>query len=169
MQSYESYEVTLADVPWVGEGRAGTMFGVSHRNPSDERLRELLDRAETIAVVGASSSADKPSHGIFQRLLDHGFRVVPVNPNEREVLGQLAYATLSEVPGPIDVVNVFRRPEHTPDVARDAVDVGARALWLQSGIVNERAAEIASSGGLEVVMDRCIGVDLSLLHVPKKR
>jgi predicted CoA-binding protein len=141
---------------------------VTHENPSDARVRELLTQARTIAVVGASSSPERPSHGIFQRLLAHGYRVVPVNPNETAVLGQKAYPTLADVPDQIDIVDVFRRAEHTPDVARDAVAVGAKALWLQSGIWNDAAAETAREGGLEVVMDSCIGVEISVLGIPKK-
>jgi predicted CoA-binding protein len=141
---------------------------VAHENPSDERIRELLDSARTIAMVGASSSPERPSHGIFRQLLGHGYRVIPVNPNETEVLGQKAYASLKDVPDEIDIVNVFRRQEHTPAVAEEAVAIGAKTLWLQSGISNENAAELASKGGLQVVMDSCIGVMVSLLGVPKR-
>ena len=141
---------------------------MAHENPSDAELRRLLTEAETIAVVGASSDPERPSHGIFRKLLAAGYRVIPVNPNETEVLGRKAYASLSEVPMPIDVVNVFRRAEHTPDVADQAVAVGAGALWLQSGISNDEAAARASAGGLMVVMDSCIGVMHSLLRIPKR-
>lgn len=137
-------------------------------NPSDEELRRLLTEAETIAVVGASSNPSRPSHGIFRKLLSAGYRVVPVNPNETAVLGQRAYPSLAEVPHPIDIVDVFRRAEYTPAVAAEAVAVGAKALWLQSGIVNEAAAERARAGGLTVVMDACIGVVHSMLRVPRK-
>lgn len=141
---------------------------VAHENPSDDRIREILQDARTIAVVGASSSPERPSHGIFQRLLGNGYRVIPVNPNETEVLGQKAYASLKDIPEKIDLVDVFRRPEHTPDVAADAVAIGAKTLWLQSGIRNEDAAAIATHAGLDVVMDSCIGVEISLLGIPRK-
>lgn len=141
---------------------------MAHENPSDGELRKNLSDATVVAVVGASSDPERPSYGIFQKLLAAGYRVVPVNPNEREVLGQKAYATLADVPYPIDIVDVFRRPEYTPAVADDAVRVKARMLWLQSGIVNEDAAERAKAGGLTVVMDACLGVMLSVLGVPKK-
>lgn len=138
-------------------------------DPSDDELRKILSEAETIAVVGASSSPDRPSHGVFRRLLTAGYRVVPVNPNETEVLGQKAYPSLADVPYPIDVVDVFRRAEYTPDVADDAVRAKAKMLWLQSGIVNEEAARRARAGGLMVVMDACLGVELSVLRVPPKK
>jgi predicted CoA-binding protein len=141
---------------------------MAHENPSDEATRKLLTDARVIAVVGASSSPDRPSHGIFEKLLAAGYTVVPVNPNETEVLGQKAYASLADVPSRIDIVDVFRRPEHTPDLADEAVRAGAKALWLQSGIVNDEAARRARDGGLAVVMDACIGVMHSLLRVPKK-
>src|SRR5688572_33409521 len=98
---------------------------MAHQNPSDEVLRRILTEARSIAVVGASSSPERPSHGIFARLLAAGYRVIPVNPNETSVHGQPAVASLVDAPGSVDIVNVFRRPEHTPAVARDAVAVGA--------------------------------------------
>src|SRR5690606_25576599 len=139
-----------------------------HENPSDQDLYELLDKIKTIAVVGASSNPERPSSGIFSRLLAHGYTVIPVNPKESEVHGQRAYPTLDAVPVPIDLVNVFRRAIDTPSVAEAAVRVGAKALWLQSGISNEETARIAQSAGLSVVMDRCIGVELTMLSVPRR-
>ena len=141
---------------------------MAHENPSDGELRKLLDDASVIAVVGASSNPERPSYGVFQKLLATGYRVVPVNPNEREVLGQTAFASLADVPYPIDLVDVFRRPEYTPAIADEAVRAKAKALWLQSGIVNEEAAARAKAGGLTVVMDSCLGVMLSVLGVRKK-
>ena len=139
-----------------------------HQNPTDPELRQLLEEAKTIAMVGASSNEDKPSHGIMKKLLSVGYRVIPVNPRETEVLGQKAYATLAEIPEKVDIVDVFRRAEDTPPIADEAVKIGARALWLQSGISSEDAAERAKAGGLTVVMDACIGTQHSLLRVPKK-
>lgn len=101
----------------------------------------------------------------MKKLLAAGYRVIPVNPYEHEVLGQKAYASLAQVPVPIDIVNVFRRPEYTPAIAKQAVSVGAEALWLQSGIWNDEAASRAKAGGLVVVMDSCIGVMHALLNV----
>ena len=134
-------------------------------NPSDDELRQLLGRARTIAVVGASSRPERPSYGVFRRLQLAGYHVVPVNPFETEVHGEKAYAALSAVPGPIDIVNVFRRAEETPAVADAAVAVQAKVLWLQLGIVNDEAARRAQAGGLVVVMDECIAVAIARLGI----
>ncbi len=122
-----------------------------------QELGTLLGEAHVIAVVGISSKPSRPSHGVASYLQENGYRIVPVNPNETEVLGERAYASLLDIPPEIhvDVVDVFRRAEHTPEVARQAVAVGARVLWLQEGIVNEEAARIATEGGLEVIMGVC--------------
>jgi predicted CoA-binding protein len=127
-------------------------------SPEERELRSLLGEAKVVAVVGISSKSWRPSHEVASYLQAHGYRIVPVNPNEQEVLGEQVYASLLDIPKEIhvDVVDVFRRAEHTPEVARDAVAIGARVLWLQEGIVSEEAARIASDGGLEVIMGLCI-------------
>ena len=137
-------------------------------NPSDADIKQLLSSASTIAIVGASSSPDRSSYGIMWKLLQVGYRVIPVNPNETEVLGQKAYASLSDVPVPIDIVDVFRRAEFTPAIADEAVKVHAKALWLQQGVTNEDAAARAKAGGLMVVMDACIGTTHALLRIPAR-
>jgi hypothetical protein len=119
-------------------------------------IGEILDGAKTIAVVGLSSDPTRPSFGIGEYLQRQGYRVIPVNPKESEVLGEKAYARLEDVPEKVDIVNVFRRPERTPEVARSAVAIGAKSLWLQTDIENAEARAIAEAGGLDVVMDRCI-------------
>lgn len=129
---------------------------MSHQNPTDAGLRELLTSSRTIAMVGASSNPARPSFGVMKFLLRRGFHVIPVSPNEVEVQGQRAYASLEEIPEPVDIVDVFRRAEATPPIADSAVAIGAKALWLQLGIASEEAAERAEAGGLTVVMDRCI-------------
>jgi predicted CoA-binding protein len=139
-----------------------------HRNPSDQDLKRLLSAASTIAVVGASSNPERPSNGIMRKLKSVGYRVIPVNPNETEVLGERAYPSLLDIHEPIDIVDVFRRPEYTPAIADDAVKVGAKALWLQSGVSNEDSAARATAGGLVVVMNACIGVMHAMLQVPRK-
>ena len=141
---------------------------MSHVNPSDQDLKALLTSAATIAMVGASSNADKASHGIMQKLQRAGYRVVPVNPRETEVLGERAYPSLADVPERVDIVDVFRRPEDTPAIADEAVAIGAKALWLQTGITNDDAAARATAGGLMVVMDACIGATHALLQIPPK-
>jgi predicted CoA-binding protein len=127
-------------------------------SPEGRELRSLLGAARVVAVVGISSKPWRPSHEVASYLQEHGYRIVPVNPNEEEVLGERVYASLLDIPKEIhiDVVDVFRRAEHTPEVARDAVAIGARVLWLQEGIVSDEAARIASDGGLEVIMGVCI-------------
>jgi predicted CoA-binding protein len=126
--------------------------------PSDAELRSILGDARTVAVVGLSSKPDRHSHEVAAFLQERGYRIVPVNPNEREVLGERAYPSLAEVPDdvPIDVVDVFRRAEDTPAIARQAVTAGARVLWLQDGIVNDEARRIAEDAGLTVVMGVCL-------------
>jgi len=141
---------------------------MSHANPNDAALRQLLTDATTIAMVGASSDPDKASYGIMQKLQSVGYRVIPVNPRETEILGERAYPSLVDVPERIDIVDVFRRAEDAPGIADEAVAVGAKALWLQTGIVSEEAAARAEAGGLIVVMDACIGATHALLRVAPK-
>jgi predicted CoA-binding protein len=141
---------------------------MSFSNPSREELRTLLLETKTIAMVGASSNPERPSHGVLRKLLSVGYRVIPVNPNETEVLGQRAYPSLEAIPEKVDLVDVFRRSEATPPIAEQAVKIGARALWLQQGVVNDEAAAIARSGGLMVVMDQCVAVAHSVLGIPRK-
>ncbi|MET0801106.1 MAG: CoA-binding protein [Actinomycetota bacterium] len=126
--------------------------------PEDRELRILLGEARTIAVVGLSSKPDRPSLSVAAYLQAHGYRIVPVNPRESEVLSEHAYPSLRDIPAelPIDVVDVFRRADETPDVARDAVAIGAKVLWLQDGIVNDEARGIAEAGGLTVIMGVCL-------------
>ena len=127
-------------------------------SPEDRELRTLLGDVHTVAVVGLSSKRNRPSYHVARYLQEHGYRIVPVTPNETEVVGERAYASPLDIPGDlrIDVVDVFRRAEETPAIAREAVAIGARVLWLQEGIVNEEAARIAMEGGLEVIMGVCM-------------
>jgi predicted CoA-binding protein len=126
--------------------------------PDDESLRSILDDAKTIAVVGLSSKEHRDSHGVARYLQRAGYRIVPVNPKESEVLGEHAYATLADIPAEVevDVVDVFRRAEETPPIARAAVERGAKVLWLQDGIVNDDSRTIAEGAGLTVVMGTCM-------------
>lgn len=137
-----------------GTGPVATLQG--------EEPARLLARTQRIAMVGASANPMRPSNGVMRQLLDWGYEVVPINPNCEEVLGVPAFPTLeaaTEATGRFDVVDVFRRPEYTPEIARSAVTTGAGALWLQLGVVNWEAARIAHEGGLEVVMDRCTAIE----------
>ena len=125
-------------------------------------IAELLRSARRIAVVGASSNPARPSFGVFRYLVQAGYDCVPVNPNESEVLGVVAFHSLAEAAeagGPFDIVDLFRRSESCPVHAREAVSTGARCLWLQLGVVSWEAARIAAAGGLTVVMDRCTAIE----------
>src|SRR5207247_9050571 len=128
-----------------------------HQNPSDQELRQLLTNATTIAVVGASSNPDRASYGIIQKLQKAGYRVIPVNPRETEILGERWYPSLGDVPGHIDIVDVFRRAEDTPGIADEAVTIGATALWLQNGIGSDDGARRGRGGGPTVWVDLCLG------------
>ncbi|MDI4646479.1 CoA-binding protein [Cohnella hashimotonis] len=132
-------------------------------NPSRDEIKRILQETKNIAVVGLSGDPDKTSHMVSAAMQAKGYRIIPVNPKEAEILGEKCYKSLADIPEPVDIVNVFRRPEHTPPIAEEAVAAGAKVLWLQLGIVNEEAAAIAASGGLTVVMDRCIKVEDSIL------
>ena len=129
-------------------------------------LEELVRSARRIAVVGLSSTPTRPSHGVARQLLRLGYDVVPVNPNETSVLGVDAVTSLDEVEPPIDIVDVFRRAEHAPELARQAVEVKARTVWLQSGITSPEARRIAVEHGLGYVEDACLGVVASRLGGP---
>jgi uncharacterized protein len=118
-------------------------------------IPEILKSSRTIAVVGLSSNPMRPSNGVAAYLQRAGYRVIPVNPNESEVLGEKSYARLEDVPEKIDVVDIFRRPECVPEIVESAIRVGAKTVWMQEGVVNQQAAERARGAGLEVVMDRC--------------
>jgi len=122
-------------------------------------ITAVLRSARTVAVVGLSPDPLRASYFIGFYLQRHGYRVVPVNPKEREILGEPAYPSLGDIPFPVDVVNVFRRPAAVPEIAREAVAIGAKALWLQFGVISDEGARIAAEGGLAVVMDRCMKVE----------
>lgn len=133
---------------------------MAFENPTRDEIRTLLEATKTIAVVGLSDSPDRVSHMVSAAMQDRGYRIIPVNPNGPDnILGEQRYASLTDVPEPIDIVNVFRRSEHCLPVAEEAVKVGAKILWLQQGIINDDAARVAMDAGLTVIMDRCIKVE----------
>jgi predicted CoA-binding protein len=119
-------------------------------------ITELLDTAKTIAVVGLSSKSSRPSYGVARYLQSSGYRIIPVNPNESEVLGEKCYARLEDIPEKIDIVDIFRRSELVPEIVDAAIRIGARAIWMQEGVVNEDSAEKARRAGLTVIMDLCM-------------
>ena len=119
-------------------------------------ITDLLRSAHTIAVVGLSSKKARPSHGVTDYMLHAGYRIIPVNPNEIEVLGEKAYPDLDSVPEKVDIVNVFRQPESVPEIVDAAIRIGARAVWMQEGVMHQEAAKRARQAGLIVIMDRCL-------------
>jgi predicted CoA-binding protein len=122
-------------------------------------IQRVLHSARTIAIVGLSANPLRASNFVGFYLKRHGFRVIPVNPRETEVLGEVSYPSLSDVPDPPDVVNVFRAPDAVPAIAREAVAIEAGALWCQFGVINEEGVRIAEEGGLDVIVDRCLKVE----------
>ena len=121
-----------------------------------EAITQILNSSKTIAVVGLSSNKFRPSYGVAKYLQAAGYHIIPVNPQETEVLGQKSYARLEDVPEKIDAVDIFRRPEYVPDIVDSAIRLGVRAVWMQEGVINPEAAEKARQAGLLVVMDHCM-------------
>ena len=121
--------------------------------------RRILDTTQTIAVVGLSDKVHRPSYFVGKYLLDHGYTVIPVNPMVDEVLGQKSYASLADIPVPVDMVDCFRRADQMVELAEAAISLNARVLWMQLGVVNNEASDMAIAAGLEVVMDRCIKIE----------
>ena len=136
---------------------------------SAEDIAELLTNSRTIAMVGASDRPDRPSYGVMKFLQSHGYRVLPVNPQiaGQHVHGEFVWRELAEIGEPIDIVDIFRRPEAAGEAVDQAIFAGAKAVWLQLGIVNEEAAQRAEAAGLKVVMDRCIKIEIMKLRLPK--
>jgi len=122
-------------------------------------ITKILKESKTIAVVGLSSNPSRPSFGVTEYMQAEGYRIIPVNPNEEEVLGEKSYARLEDVPGKIEIVNIFRRAEEVAPVVESAIRVGAKTVWMQSGVENEKAAERARAAGLVVIEDACILVE----------
>jgi len=119
-------------------------------------LRKLLTESRTIAVVGLSPKEARPSNEVARYLLAQGYRVIPVNPGQNEILGLPCYPSLADVPGPVEIVDIFRRSEEVGAIVAEAIAIGAKAVWMQEGVVNEEAAQAARAAGLVVVMDRCL-------------
>ena len=137
---------------------------MAFENPSRPQIKEWLEQAGNIAVVGLSDNPERTSHMVAQALQSRGYRIIPVNPNAETILGETCYASLSDIPEPVHIVDVFRRSDQVVPIAEEAVKIGARIFWLQTGIINEEAAKIAAEGGLGVVMDRCIKVEDAVLQ-----
>jgi predicted CoA-binding protein len=135
----------------------------------DDDIADLLKNARTIAVIGASDRPDRPSYGVMKFLQEWGYRVLPVNPqiSETHLLGEFVWRELSQIGIPIDIVDIFRRPEMAMDAVEQAIFVGAKAVWMQLGVINEEAAAKAEAADLKVVMDRCPHIEIPRLKVPK--
>jgi uncharacterized protein len=129
------------------------------RYQDEVTIRRTVLSMRTVAIVGLSPNELRPSHFVGFYLRRHGYRIVPVNPRETEILDQVAYPSLTDIPFPVDVVDVFRQSSAVPEIAWDAVKIGARCLWLQFGVLSTEGAQIASQGGMDVVMDRCLKVE----------
>lgn len=133
----------------------------------DAEIKALLEGARTIAMVGASDRPDRPSYGVMKRLQDHGYRVIPVNPQitGEHVHGEFVFRELAQLGDSIDIVDIFRRPQAAGEAVDEAIAIGAKAVWLQLGVINEEAAARAEAAGLKVVMDRCPAIDIPRLGV----
>jgi uncharacterized protein len=127
--------------------------------PSADPIFDILTKYKTIAVVGLSSNPARPSYGVTEYMQGSGYQIIPVNPNETDVLGEPSYGSLAEVPQKIEIVDIFRRPEEVPPVVEAAIRAGAKVIWMQQGIANQAAAERARAAGLTVVMDACILIE----------
>jgi uncharacterized protein len=150
----EACSISLAD----GVGGNSPVNLSRFATTAGDRLR-ILETYRRIAMVGLSSNPFRPSHFAAIYLLSEGYEVIPVNPREKEVLGQKAYPSVSAIPGPIDVVDIFREPAAVPAIVEEAIAKGAKVIWMQLGVINEEAAERARKAGLEVVMDRCMKIE----------
>ncbi|WP_010095666.1 CoA-binding protein [Ornithinibacillus scapharcae] len=133
------------------------------QNPSNDQIREILENAKTIAVVGLSDNPEKTSYQISKIMQEVGYRIIPVNPMVDEVLGEKSFHSLADINEPIDIINVFRRPEYLPEVARDAAQTNCKVFWAQQGIVNEEANDFLTDKGFTVIMDLCIKVAHAVL------
>jgi uncharacterized protein len=152
--------MTECSVSFFADGVGGSSPVNQSRfaNTANDRLR-ILERYRRIAMVGLSSNPFRPSHFAAIYLLSEGYTVIPVNPRETEVLGQKSYSSLREIPGPVEVVDIFREPAAVPAIVDEAIAIGAKVVWMQLGVIDEASAERARSAGLEVVMDRCMKIE----------
>jgi len=142
-----------------------------HRNPDNETIRRILTEVETIAVVGASDKADRPAHGVMAFLQDQGYRTIPVNPRLAggELLGEPVYATLTDIPERIDMVDIFMNAKRVEPIVSQALDTDAGVVWMQLGVVNAAAARLAADAGLTVIMDRCPAIEMRRLGLDRLR
>jgi len=128
-------------------------------NPPSEEVQAILKEHKTIAVVGLSPKPERDSHKVARYLREQGYDIIPVNPGQKQILGSRSYPNLKAIPSPVDIVDIFRRPEAIPPIVDDAIEIGAKVVWMQLGIANNQAAEKAREAGLQVVMSKCIKVE----------
>ncbi len=125
-------------------------------NPSDDEIRKVLENSRVIAVVGLSPKPERASHDVAKYLKEHGYKIIPVNPGQDEILGEKCYPSLSDIPEKVDIVDIFRRPEHIPPIMDEAIKMGAKTIWLQLGIRNDDAAQKGLDAGRTVIQDKCM-------------
>lgn len=133
-------------------------------NATNEEIKEILENSKTIAVVGLSQDTSKASFGVARYLKNNGYKIIPVNPKYEEILGEKCYPDLKSIPEKIDIVDIFRKPQDIPPIANEAIEIGAKTVWMQSGICHNASAEKARSAGLKVVMNKCMKIEHSMLQ-----
>ncbi len=129
------------------------------RNPPDDEIVELLTKSKTIAIVGCSPKPERDSHQVAKYLKEHGYKIIPVRPAVKEILGEKCYPDLKSIPEPVDIVDIFRKPEAIPPICEEAVEIGAKAVWMQLGLASSKGAKIARDAGLQVVQSKCIKIE----------
>jgi predicted CoA-binding protein len=147
----------------VVAGNETTMCNIQcempERKPPSKEIKAILNNYETVAIVGLSPKPERDSHNVARYLKDHGYTIVPVNPGQKEILGEKSYPNLKAIPFVVEIVDIFRRSEAVPSIVDDAVDIGAKVVWMQLGIAHDQAAKKARQAGLEVVMSKCIKIE----------
>jgi predicted CoA-binding protein len=138
---------------------SGMQCEIPEDNPSSEEIKAILQRYKTVAVVGLSPKPQRDSHKVAKYLKENYYRIVPVNPGQKEILGEKCYPNLKAIPFPIDLVDIFRKPEAIPPVVEDAIEIGAKVVWMQLGLAHNQAADKARKAGLQVVMNKCIKIE----------
>ena len=128
-------------------------------NPADEEIKEILKKNKVVAVVGLSPKPERDSHKVAKYLQDHGYRIVPVRPKAKEILGEQAYASLKDIPFPVEVVDIFRKVDAIPGIVDEAIDIGAKVVWMQLGLAENQSAHKAREAGLQVVMNKCLKIE----------
>ena len=138
-------------------------------NADNQEIKDILNRYLEVAIIGLSNNEEKPSYQVAKYLKEHGFRIYPVNPRYQEILGEACYPSLSDIPHPIEIVDIFRKPSVIPEIVAQAIQCKAAVVWMQSGIVNNEAAQMARDAGLRVVMSKCMMAEHKRLSIPEEK